>query len=122
MPKNSAPITKQPVNDPALIAACGLYCGSCSRYLKSKCPGCQANDKATWCKIRSCVLSQGIASCAACTTSDYQACRIFNNPIGRFFSFIFRSNRPACIARIREIGPDAFASEMAKQGTMTIRR
>lgn len=32
------------------IAACGLYCGACRKYLNDKCPGCRQNDRATWCK------------------------------------------------------------------------
>lgn len=122
MSKTAVRTVKTPVNDPALIAACGLYCGSCSRYLKDKCPGCRDNTKAAWCKIRSCVQEQGLGSCAGCKTADYTRCRTFNNPIGKVFAFIFRSNRPACVARIREVGPQAFAKEMAAAGKMTIRR
>ena len=113
---------KKAVNDPALIAACGLYCGACYRYLKGKCPGCRENAKAKWCRIRTCVLEQGCPSCAGCARDDYQTCGIFNNRMGKFFAFIFRSNRPACVARIREIGEKKYAEEMAEKGQMTIRR
>lgn len=41
-------------SDKELIAACGLYCGACRKYLAEKCPGCRLNEKAAWCKIRSC--------------------------------------------------------------------
>lgn len=34
------------------VAYCGLYCGACQSYTKGKCPGCDANEKATWCEIR----------------------------------------------------------------------
>lgn len=113
---------KQAVNDPSLIAACGLYCGSCYRYLKGKCPGCRENIKASWCKIRSCVLEHEYANCAGCTHDDYATCKIYNNKLGKFFAFIFRSNRPACIARIKEVGEKQYAEEMAEEGLMTIKR
>lgn len=41
------------------IAACGLYCGACRKYLKGKCLGCRQNDKAAWCKIRQCCQAKG---------------------------------------------------------------
>lgn len=34
--------------DKNLIAACGLYCGACRKYLSAKCYGCHNNEKATW--------------------------------------------------------------------------
>ena len=45
---------KQIVVDKKLIAKCGLYCGACNSYITGKCPGCNENVKATWCKIRNC--------------------------------------------------------------------
>ena len=39
------------VPDNKNIAACGLYCGACRKFLAEKCPGCKPNKKATWCKI-----------------------------------------------------------------------
>lgn len=113
---------KPAVNDTALIAACGLYCGACYRFLKGRCPGCRENGKASWCRIRSCVLAQGIAHCGACGKADFRGCGIYNNRLGRFFGWLFRSNRPGCLDRIKAIGEAAYAKEMAAQGMMTIRR
>ena len=93
-----------------LIAACGLYCGACRKYLSDKCPGCHDNEKATWCKIRSCTKGNGYHSCAEC------------NLIGKIFAFIFRSGRPACIRYIREHGEQAFAEEMTKRKCQTIKK
>ena len=28
------------------VAACGLYCGACRKFVKGQCPGCKANTKA----------------------------------------------------------------------------
>ena len=42
--------------------------------------------------------------------------------MSRIFGFVFRSARRACIERIREIGPAAYAEEMAAKGLQAIRR
>ena len=57
------------------IAACGLYCGACRKYLNGKCPGCKQNEKATWCKIRQCCIEKEIHSCADCTM-NVKDCKI----------------------------------------------
>lgn len=104
-----------------LIARCGLYCGACHKLLNEKCPGCRKNKKATWCKIRSCSTSQGYHTCADCLM-DVKQCGTYSNLIGKIFGFIFRSDRAACIARIREIGGEAFAAEMAEKEQQTIKK
>lgn len=114
-------MTKQQT-DAAYVAACGLYCGACTKYVKGKCPGCRENGRASWCAVRSCCLERGYASCADCTIVPLAECRKFNFWVAKVFSALFRSDRAACIARIREIGPAAFAQEMGSAGRMTIRR
>lgn len=100
--------------DKNLVAFCGLYCGACKRYLNEKCPGCSRNEKAAWCAIRKCNLERSRTSCAECAEfTDVNACRKFNNPVSRVFGFIFRSNRKACVERIRSAGREQFAVEMA---------
>ena len=104
-----------------LIAACGLYCGACRKYLSDKCPGCHDNDKTSWCKIRSCVKENGYHSCAECRI-DVSECKIYSNLIGKIFAFLFKSDRPACIRYIKELGEQAFAEEMTKHKCQTIKR
>ena len=94
--------------DTKKIAACGLYCGACKKYRMGKCPGCHENEKASWCKIRKWM--------------DVKDCRLHNNLIGKFFAFVFRSNRPACIRYIRENGEQVFAEEMTKRGEQTMKK
>ena len=109
--------------DKNLVAFCGLYCGACKAYLKEKCPGCRDSAKRSWCKVRACCLEHGFASCADCKEfPDPADCRKFNNFIAKIFAFFFRSDRRACVQRIREIGCEAFAVEMAGNGLQTIRR
>ena len=54
------------------------------------------------------------ATCAECGTyTDPRECKKYHNIIARIFGFVFRSDRAKCIDRIREVGLDQFASEMA---------
>ena len=112
---------KEITADTKMIAACGLYCGACKKYRIGKCPGCHENEKASWCKIRKCCIEKGIHTCAECKT-DVKECRLHNNLIGKFFAFVFRSDRPACIRYIRENGEQAFAEEMTRRGEQTMRK
>lgn len=38
------------------IAACGLYCGACRKFISGKCPGCRQNEKAAWRRIGTCAI------------------------------------------------------------------
>lgn len=111
-----------PVN-PELVAYCGIYCGACRSYAIGRCPGCRKSEKATWCKVRTCCINNKYATCANCTTHcDPRACKVYHNPISRLFGFVFRSNRAACIQRIREVGTTTFAREMAERRRYTLPR
>jgi len=111
------------VADPKLVAFCGLYCGACRKYQRGKCPGCAGNTGATWCKIRACCLENHYLTCADCTQyADVTECGKYNNFIAKLFGLIFRSNRKACIYRIKAIGVDQFAAEMAAKNTPSVRR
>ena len=113
---------KEIVSAPNLVAHCGLYCGACRSYLKERCPGCHENQKATWCKVRSCCIQEGFATCAECTQfPDPNACGKFNNVVARAFSFIIRSDRAACIQQIREMGVQGHADRMAEQRRQAIK-
>ena len=110
------------VKDVKLVAACGLYCGSCGKYLNSKCPGCKENKKASWCGIRSCTIENAYKSCADCVKTELRDCKKFNNFIGKVFGFIFNSDRAACINKIKGSGYEKFAAEMAEKGCRSIKR
>ena len=109
------------VSDTQNIAACGLYCGACRKFLAEKCPGCKHNEKATWCKIRSCCQENKFNTCAECP-HDVKECGLFSNWIGKVFAFLFNSDRAACIRYIKGHGEQAFAEEMTKRKCQTIKR
>ncbi len=100
------------------LAACGLVCAACRKYTAGKCPGCRDNVKAAWCDVRRCVIDHGWRSCADCTEMPSGECRKFDNFMGKLFGLIFRSDRRGCIERIREVGYEAYLSEMKLAGRM----
>jgi hypothetical protein len=108
------------VVDTKFIAACGLYCPSCGKFKSEKCPGCAANEKASWCKIRSCCLEKEIANCSDC--EEYQNpmdCVKYNNFMAKVFGYIYKSDRSKCIAHIREKGPKEYAYFMAEKAWLS---
>ncbi len=111
------------VASPELVAACGLYCGACRRYLEERCPGCRENERATWCRVRSCCRERGATTCAECAEfPDPRRCARFNNFVSRVFALIFRSDRAACVDQIRRLGVSGHAQAMAEKRLQTIRR
>ena len=52
---------------------------------------------------------------------EFTECRLNHNFISKFFSLVFNSDRDACVARIKEIGEEAFAAEMSELGSQTIK-
>lgn len=110
-------------SNPDLVAYCGLYCGTCRSYRKGKCPGCHENEKAKWCKIRTCCAENSFATCADCTEfPDPNDCKKFNNLLARLFGLVFRSDRRACVYKIRELGIEGYAEFMAENKLQSIKR
>lgn len=114
---------KDIVSDHKFVAYCGLYCGACKKYLNDKCPGCHDNEKASWCKIRSCCKENQYVSCADCGEyPDPNDCKKFNNFMSKIFGMIFKSNRAECIQKIKGLGVEDYAKYMAKQELQSIKR
>ena len=114
---------KSIVADKSLIAYCGLYCGACKKYLTESCPGCHENNKASWCKVRSCCIEHGYSSCADCTEFSNPAdCKKFNNFFSKLFALIFKSDRAASISKIRESGYDGYAVFMASNKLQSMKK
>jgi hypothetical protein len=110
------------LNNPQLIAACGLYCGTCSKYVKEKCPGCKENSKAKWCKIRTCNLDNHFSNCTECSDVSIEECKKLNNTIGKVFKLIFGTDRIASLIYIKNNGAEHYAEKMCKMGQMAIKK
>jgi hypothetical protein len=105
-----------------LVSYCGLYCGACSKYLKDKCPGCHENEKASWCKIRTCCIKNSYQSCASCSQfEDANDCKKFNNFFSKLIGFFLRSDRKAGVDFINEKGIEEFAKYMSENKLVTIK-
>lgn len=110
------------LKDQNLIAYCGLYCGSCKRYLNGKCPSCAKNTKATWCKTRTCNIGKNYKSCADCSIENLRDCKINDNFVAKVFGVIFNSDRIAGQEYIRKNGYEAFINLMVDTKQVAIKR
>ena len=72
-------------------------------------------DSGRQCQLRTCCMDNSFLSCAECKDfEDINKCKKFNNIFSKFFSLIFGSDRKGCVCRIKEIGIENFAKEMAE--------
>jgi len=112
------------VTDPQLVAHCSFYCGSCKSYRKGKCPGCVAKEKdPSWCRVRPCCREHAYRSCVDCTElEDISSCRKVNGLVNRLYGFVFRYSRLKNFDRLREVGYEAYAAELAQTGKLWVKR
>lgn len=110
------------VKDPNLVAFCGLYCGTCAKFIKDKCPGCNENIKATWCKVRACNIENGFENCSQCNIMSTPDCKKLNNPIAKIFELVFRTDRLSSLNYIKEHGEKAYIEKMCSLGQMSIKK
>lgn len=104
-----------------LIAYCGLYCKNCSKYIKKSCPGCEKNNKASWCAIRLCCIEKNISGCAECKEfENLSQCKKYNNVFARIIQFVTRTDREQCIELIKKEGREAFKIHMDNCGKMSL--
>lgn len=114
---------KEIVADKELIAFCGINCAACGKYRKGKCPGCKENEKAKWCKIRTCCFDNKYQTCADCQMfENVNQCKKFNNFVSKLFEFFFRSDRKAGIRMIREKGLDDYTKYMSDNKLIVIKK
>ncbi|HEX2957966.1 MAG TPA: DUF3795 domain-containing protein [Chitinispirillaceae bacterium] len=105
------------------VAYCGLYCGACGAFKKGRCPGCSLNQKASWCKIRSCCIEHSYQTCADCKEySDPMQCKKFNNFVSKLFALVFKSDRAGCISQIKAKGLEKHAEIMKEMDSMSFKR
>lgn len=104
------------------LAFCGLYCGNCGKFKKGKCPGCQKNKKASWCKIRKCCLEHDYSTCANCMEKTPRQCKNYNNIFAKFFEVVFKSDRKGAIEYIKEHGAISYISLMEEKDSMVLKK
>ena len=103
------------ISSEILISFCGLYCGSCSSYLKNHCPGCYDSEKKKKCKVGMCCIVNSYRSCVDCKKYDNVSdCKLLNGWLNRIISVFSGSNRLENIRLISKIGYEDFASKMSK--------
>lgn len=102
----------------ALISYCSVYQG----YEKGRCPGFAGNEKARWCKVRSCNIERDLTSCSDCDQfSDVSDCKKFNNFISKVFALLWNSDRRKGILYIKSNRSDAFAEKMISLNRVSIK-
>jgi hypothetical protein len=125
MSKNGHPVFTYKENGTSikLISYCGLFCGACRKYMQKKCPGCDENKKFCWCEARECCMENNYRSCADCKKyRDISDCKKLNNFFSNAVEFILGVDRITCLKRIKEVGHNAFAREMAEKGLQSVRK
>jgi len=101
-----------------LVAYCGLVCTNCGMYKKGSCAGCHsAKPKNRHCSMKKCATERNYSTCADCAEfTELAKCRKLNNPVSRFFGFIFHTDRIGNLNKIREVGLEAFKEERRLSG------
>ena len=117
------------------VGICGIYCGTCPRYLahrlndteemekihhetgvpvdQIRCDGCLSDVRAAPCQdcdIRDCAVSRGITHCAQCAEFPCQLITDFNNDIFAHHSEVLEN-----IQRQRDIGIDEWLEEQRQR-------
>ncbi len=109
--------------DPKLVSKCGLYCGSCKKFKSEKCPGCEGNEKASWCKVRTCCLEKNIPTCVQCNEfDDWKECKKANNFMSGIFSFFYNSDHDANKRMIAKDGLKKYANHMAREDLVSMKK
>lgn len=109
------------VNEKNMVAFCGLYCKNCSKFKNGKCPGCEMNEKASWCTIRKCCIEKNIQNCAYCDEFvNLTDCKKYNNVFAKVIQFVTNTDRELCIQMIRENGVQSFIRHMDIIGKMSL--
>ena len=84
--------------------------------------GCQEVPGFQRCSIRKCVIEKGITTCAECdefaSPRSYAECKKINNLIAKVFALIFRSDRPAALALLRDEGREVYLEAKRSSGKM----
>jgi redox-sensing transcriptional repressor len=110
------------------LGYCGLYCPGCGAFqattrgtgieyepgLFTTCRGCNSSEVSIWCRdceIRTCARERGLRYCLQCESYPCEkAERFLADP-----KCPFHSDTPALMARLNEIGLEAWAEEQSRK-------
>ena len=101
-----------PGNEP-MFSLCGLNCALCAMHVGGYCHGCGGGEGNQSCAIARCSLGRGVEFCADCAE--------YHSEIARFDdadSFVPHSRRRADLERARELGLEAYMSELREKAEL----
>lgn len=103
------------------IAACGIFCSNCSRFKAGKCEGCQV-EPGYECATRDCCIEKVIIGCWKCeefkAPADYRECGKINTFMSKVWKLLYKVDRPAALAMLRDQGNEAFLEIKKESGNM----
>ena len=96
------------------LAFCGLFCGGCRNYKENmNCMGCRYEQQLVAdCPTRACAISKGLLHCGDCEEFPCAELKAFYEDGVRHHGLALQN-----VLRIREIGPEGWLREQAKQHT-----
>ncbi len=101
-----------------LVSFCGIYCGACPSYARSKsCYGCKSEDKSQkrvskfGCKIRTCCISKELEFCFSCKNYPCKNLLKMRNSHLEDDRYEYRHKMLFNLVRINKIGLDLWLEE-----------
>ena len=97
-----------------MFSLCGLNCALCAMHVGGYCPGCGGGEGNQSCAIARCSLGRGVEFCADC--AEYPCARY--EGFDDADSFVPHSRRRADLERARELGLEAYMSELREKAEL----
>lgn len=98
-----------------MFSLCGLNCALCSMHVGGYCPGCGGGEGNQSCALARCSLEHGgLEFCADC--AEYPCARY--EGFDDADSFVPHSRRRADLERARELGLEAYMSELREKAAL----
>lgn len=97
-----------------MFSLCGLNCALCAMHVGGYCPGCGGGEGNQSCAFARCSLGHGVEFCADC--EEYPCARY--EGFDDADSFVPHSRRRADLERARELGLEAYMSELREKAEL----
>lgn len=97
-----------------MFSLCGLNCVLCAMHVGGYCPGCGGGEGNQSCAIARCSPGRGVEFCADC--AEYPCVRY--EGFDDADSFVPHSSRRADLERARELGLEAYISELREKAEL----